>query len=284
MVVCVVCIIGTEGGDALPPVDSSHFVQHLIHLVCVDPSIHPTDAILSHLPEVVFEGRDQGIIGDPLPEASCLLNVGKGDTVHRFVVVDPQGGIPGLVVCPTVERGAGHVSFVCCVYCRPCSAAVAVPRVSSPTVTLCPSAVVVFGGEVIVKIPIEIHGSSCPSREGGERGTVAELPIVEILCHEEVGGFQRSFVCHVPIISMGWGRSVHHVVHFVCWHTGDGVTADLLRVWTPLLNRLIHYSIVLTISTFRCFALTFFPKEDDRMAGRFVKVDLNFVERKVAFG
>ena len=80
------------------------------------------------------------------------------------------------------------------------------------------------------------------------------------------------------------GRSVHHIVHLVCWHTRHGVTPDPLRVWTPLINRLIHYSIVLPIHPLRCFTLTFFPKEDDRMAGRFVEVDLNLVERIVAFG
>ena len=174
--------------------------------------------------------------------------------------------------------------FVCCVYCRPCSAAVTVPGVSSPTVTLSTATIIILSGEVIVEIPIEIHGLPCPSREGGEGGTVAEVPIVEVLCHHEVGRFQRSFVCHVPIISMGWGRSVDHVVHLICWHTGHGVTPDPLRVWTPLLNRLIHYSIVLTISTFRCLTLTFFPEENDRMAGRFVEVDLYLVERIVAFG
>ena len=96
--------------------DGSHFVQHLIHLCCVDPSIHPTGAVRGHLPEAIFQGRDQGIVGDPLTEASCLLNVGEGGSVHALIVVDPEGGIPGLVVCPTVERGVGHVSFVCCVY------------------------------------------------------------------------------------------------------------------------------------------------------------------------
>ena len=106
------------------------------------------------------------------------------------------------------------------------------------------------------------------------------------LIHQEgtvVNSFHGLFA-HVPIISMGWGRSVDHVVHLICWHTGDGVTADLGGVWTPLLNRLIHYSIVLTIHPLGCLALTFFPKEDDRMLGRFVEVDLNLIERKVAFG
>ena len=83
---------------------------------------------------------------------------------------------------------------------------------------------------------------------------------------------------------MGWGQSVDHVVHLVCWHTGHGVTADLLRVLSPLINRLIHYSIVLTIHPLGCLALTFFPEEDNRMAGRFVEVDLYLIERIVAFG
>jgi hypothetical protein len=168
------------------------------------------------------------------------------------------------------------------VYCRPCSAAVAVPGVSSPTVTLSTAAIIILSGEVIIEITIEIHRLPCPSREGGEGGTVAELPIVEVLCHEIVG---RSFdVFHVPIISMGWGRSVDHIVHFVCWHTGHGVTPDPLRILSPLFYSLIHNSIMLTIHPLRCFALTFFPKEDDRMAGRFVEVNLYLVERKVAFG
>ena len=102
---------------------SGEFLQHLIHLVSVDPSIHPAGAVRGHLPEAIFQGRDQGIVGDPLSEASCLLNVGNGDTVHALIVVDPQGGIPGLVVCPTVEGvllrhgegGSGHVCL--CVVC-----------------------------------------------------------------------------------------------------------------------------------------------------------------------
>tara|TARA_R100000027_G_scaffold6016_1_gene4899 strand:+ start:150 stop:275 length:126 start_codon:yes stop_codon:yes gene_type:complete len=41
---------------------------------------------------------------------------------------------------------------------------------------------------------------------------------------------------------------------------------------------------VLSIHPLGCFALTFFPEEDDRMLGRFVEVDLYLVERIVAFG
>ena len=57
--------------------------------------------------------------------------------------------------------------------------------------------------------------------------------------------------------------------------------------WATDINhayRLIHYSIVLTIHPLGCLALTFFPKEDDRMLGRFVEVNLYLIERIVAFG
>jgi len=45
-----------------------------------------------------------------------------GDGVHRFVVLQPEGDVPGLVICPTVEgvllghgEGCGHV--VCLLVC-----------------------------------------------------------------------------------------------------------------------------------------------------------------------
>ena len=104
---CLCCVYCTRSGE---------FCQHLVHLVSVDPSIHPTDTIRGHLPEVVLQGRDEVVEADLLPEASCLLNVGDGESVHALIVADPEGGIPGLVVCPTVHDA---VSFVCCVYCRP---------------------------------------------------------------------------------------------------------------------------------------------------------------------
>ena len=60
------------------------------------------------------------------------------------------------------------------------------------------AAVVILCREVVVKVAIPCHGLTSATREGGEGGAVAELPIVEVLCHEIVG---RSFdVCHVPII------------------------------------------------------------------------------------
>ena len=61
-------------------------------------------------------------------------------------------------------------------------------------VSLVTAAIVILCREVVVKVAIPCHGLTSATREGGEGGAVAVLPIVEVLCHDEVG---RSFdVCH----------------------------------------------------------------------------------------
>ena len=109
MSVWLMWLLYHRGGDP-----SGEFLQHLVHLVGVDPSIHPASAVWGHLAEVVFQRRDQIVVADLLTETTCLLNVGDSETVHGLVVVDPQGGIPGFVVGPSVEcGGSGHlISFV----------------------------------------------------------------------------------------------------------------------------------------------------------------------------
>ena len=58
---------------------------------------------------VIFQSRNQGIIGDTLPEAACLVNIFLCHSVHWLFVVDPEGSVPGLPVGPAVECGVGHV-------------------------------------------------------------------------------------------------------------------------------------------------------------------------------
>ena len=92
----------------------SEILEHLIQFIGVDASIHPTHTVRGHLPEAVFQARDQGI------ERAVVL----GDGVHRFIVLQPEGNVPGLIVGPPVEgvllghgEGCGHVvvSLVCIV-------------------------------------------------------------------------------------------------------------------------------------------------------------------------
>ena len=99
MVVCVVFIIDTEGGDTLPPVDTSvigtEVFEHLIHLIGVDLGIHPPHTVRGDLGEFQFETRDQGIV--------TTVPIDASSAVDCLLVLDPEGDIPGLVVCPTVE-------------------------------------------------------------------------------------------------------------------------------------------------------------------------------------
>ena len=49
-----------------------------------------------------------GLIG------AAVLNTCLGSVVQKLIIADPEGSIPGLVVCPTVVGVAGHrgsVSF-----------------------------------------------------------------------------------------------------------------------------------------------------------------------------
>ena len=97
-------------------------------------------------------------------------------------------------------------------------------------VSLVTAAVVILCREVVVKVAIPCHGLTSATREGGEGGAVAELPIVEVLCHEIVG---RSFdVCHGSSIrgqQREWGQAET---------TWSGVTFNHL-IGAPLVMRQI---------------------------------------------
>ena len=94
-----VLIIDTGESRSPPPVDRStvvtQFFEHLIHLIGVDASIHPTHTVRGHLPEVHLKGGDEVVVS--------AVTIDASETVHALIVVDPEGDIPGLIVCPTVE-------------------------------------------------------------------------------------------------------------------------------------------------------------------------------------
>ena len=65
--------------------------------------------------------------------------------------------------------------------------------------------------------------------------------------------------------------------HYVSWHTGDGVTLDLLGELTPVVHNLIHNTVMLTIGTIGSLATLRLAEVDDRL-DRILGVDLNLVE------
>lgn len=70
--------------------------QHVIQRVGVDGGIHPAGTVRRHLPPQHLQTGDQGIV-------AIIL---AGDAIGLFIILNPQGNIPGCPVLPTVEVGA----------------------------------------------------------------------------------------------------------------------------------------------------------------------------------
>ena len=66
--------------------------------------------------------------------------------------------------------------------------------------------------------------------------------------------------------------------HYVGWHTGDGVAADLLRDCAPGRNSLIHNAVVLTVHALSSAALAALAEIGDGVLRSILGVDLNLVE------
>jgi len=84
------------------------FGHHLIHLIGVNRWIVPLDAIAS----LTKETTDLAVChaSDELSPWGLTLSVGHTCfrcVVEKLIVTDPQGSVPGLVVCPAVVCGGG---------------------------------------------------------------------------------------------------------------------------------------------------------------------------------
>ena len=88
-------------------------------------------------------------------------------------------------------------------------------------VSLVTAAVVILCREVVVKVAIPCHGLTSATRERSEGGAMAELTIVEVLCHEIVG---RSFdVVHaVSLQGQQWEMGVMVDSASIAHSRGDG--------------------------------------------------------------
>ena len=92
-------IIGAEWGRLRGRVDSSQFVQHLLHLCRVD-----VGRVVGETVARLRDTMEHQQIDAVLPGVGTA-----SDAVEHLVILQPQGGIPGLPVCPSVECGVGHV-------------------------------------------------------------------------------------------------------------------------------------------------------------------------------
>jgi len=80
------------------------FCHHFIHLIGIDRGVIPTNAVVSGTQKttdlsVSHTANEFG----PGCLSLCKLNASAGGVVQEFVVPDPEGSVPGFVVCPTVH-------------------------------------------------------------------------------------------------------------------------------------------------------------------------------------
>jgi len=78
-------------------VDSSEIVQHLVQFLLVDLAVHPAGTVWGHLTPQHLK------VGNECVVAVELLS----EVIGPLIVLDPQGDVPSLPVCPTVVGGHG---------------------------------------------------------------------------------------------------------------------------------------------------------------------------------
>ena len=90
--------------------DSLEFGHHLHHGSGIDGRVVPLDAIGSlpkHPPDLTIgHATDEFCPGGLI--VAAVLNTCLSGVVKELIVADPEGSIPGLVICPTVVGVAGH--------------------------------------------------------------------------------------------------------------------------------------------------------------------------------
>ena len=79
-----------------------------------------------------------------------------------------------------------------------------------------------------------------------------------------------------PLVDGSSGGTQFAFDYHVRWDTGDGETAE--TIVAPLIARLVHDAIVLTIHALSSAALATLAKIDDRMLWCLMRVNLNPIE------
>ena len=90
-----------RGGGSVPPCATLEIAHHGADLQSVDLGVIPAATVWGLLRSTIPEQRHQFLI----------VAAGLGGIVERLVVLNPEGHVPGLPVCPSVESVAHGLSF-----------------------------------------------------------------------------------------------------------------------------------------------------------------------------
>ena len=188
-------IVDGEGGWGCPPCATLQIGHHGADLQSVDGRIIPAAPV-------------GGLFRTTLPEQRHQLLVvatAAGSIVEPLIVANPQGDIPGLPVCPSVESVAHGLSrLVDVISLQGQGSPATIPCGSLPTVTLHTAAVDLLIIEAVIEIEIEdfawhvlnlgeqgvgFHGSSrlvCCNSTGSVGGDGVDLCHL-LSCHSVKG-------------------------------------------------------------------------------------------------
>ena len=103
-----------HGGALLPPCASLEIVHHGDDLPSIDGGMIPGDAVTS-LSKVATDLSVHHTADELFPRVLIIATVGHTRScgvVEELIILDPEGSIPGFVVCPTVVGSGAHR---CCV-------------------------------------------------------------------------------------------------------------------------------------------------------------------------
>jgi len=100
---CVLWYCSRWGGSEIP--------EHVVHFLSIDGGVIPANAVAS-LNQVATDLPIGHAAHELLPwSLNACLSVGHtclSGVVEKLIVSDPQGSIPGFVVCPTVVGSGAH--------------------------------------------------------------------------------------------------------------------------------------------------------------------------------
>jgi hypothetical protein len=108
-------VSGTDRGAVVPPLRSSQLCHHLVDLAVVDAGaipFHTVWGLLQVAPDLTLNHATHELLKGGFP-IGTVGHTCFGGVVEEFVILNPEGDIPGFVVGPTVVVEChGFGSFV----------------------------------------------------------------------------------------------------------------------------------------------------------------------------
>ena len=93
--------------DGANPLEVPHHLQHLCLIDGRVVPLHPIAGLPQHPPNLpIRHATDEFLPGGLI--GAAVLHTCLSGVVEELIVANPEGSVPGLVICPTVVGVGGH--------------------------------------------------------------------------------------------------------------------------------------------------------------------------------